>query len=167
MTQPTGCKCKLSNGRICNRELYGKVYVFNSMLLICSPISESRRVLQESCEFFLKHNNRVQHKKKQYKPSSHKLKVISKSMGTSTGAKPNHGTSTVALANHDALAQSTLSETPGRAQAVTKAGGRELTPRSDWVESQQASSSVRGPTPLLVHTVAEETQEKDRGRSGT
>uniref|UniRef100_W5MTD3 Frizzled-6 n=1 Tax=Lepisosteus oculatus TaxID=7918 RepID=W5MTD3_LEPOC len=89
------------------------------------PISESRRVLQESCEFFLKHNNRVQHKKKQYKPSSHKLKVISKSMGTSTGAKPNHGTSTVALANHDALAQSTLSETPGRAQAVTKAGGRE------------------------------------------
>lgn len=51
-----------------------------------SPISESRRVLQESCEFFLKHNSRVQHKKKHYKSSSHKLKVISKSMGTSTGA---------------------------------------------------------------------------------
>ncbi|KAJ3598516.1 hypothetical protein NHX12_002027 [Muraenolepis orangiensis] len=49
------------------------------------PISESRRVLQESCEFFLKHNSRVQHKKKHYKPSSHKLKVVSKSMGTSTG----------------------------------------------------------------------------------
>ncbi|KAK0151222.1 Frizzled-6 [Merluccius polli] len=50
------------------------------------PISESRRVLQESCEFFLKHNSRVQHKKKHYKPRSHKLKVLSKSMGTSTGA---------------------------------------------------------------------------------
>lgn len=52
------------------------------------PISESRRVLQESCEFFLKHNNRVQHKKKHYKSSSHKLKVVSKSMGTSTGGVP-------------------------------------------------------------------------------
>uniref|UniRef100_H3CS14 Frizzled-6 n=1 Tax=Tetraodon nigroviridis TaxID=99883 RepID=H3CS14_TETNG len=72
------------------------------------PISESRRVLQESCEFFLKHNNRVQHKK-HHSPSSHKLKVISKSMGTSTGAVPlnappasvltNHGTS--AVGNHD------------------------------------------------------------------
>ncbi|EAW91870.1 frizzled homolog 6 (Drosophila), isoform CRA_c, partial [Homo sapiens] len=38
-----------------------------------SPISESRRVLQESCEFFLKHNSKVKHKKKHYKPSSHKL----------------------------------------------------------------------------------------------
>ncbi|XP_030225976.1 frizzled-6 [Gadus morhua] len=56
------------------------------------PISESRRVLQESCEFFLKHNSRVQHKKKHYKPSSHKLKVISKSMGTSTGAVPANTT---------------------------------------------------------------------------
>lgn len=52
------------------------------------PISESRRVLQESCEFFLKHNSRVQHKKKHYKSSSHKLKVVSKSMGTSTGGVP-------------------------------------------------------------------------------
>ncbi|XP_070407011.1 frizzled-6 isoform X1 [Nothobranchius furzeri] len=52
------------------------------------PISESRRVLQESCEFFLKHNSRVQHKKKHYKSSSHKLRVISKSMGTSTGGAP-------------------------------------------------------------------------------
>lgn len=48
-------------------------------------ITESRRVLQESCEFFLRHNNRDHHKKKQYLASSHKLKVISKSMGTSTG----------------------------------------------------------------------------------
>lgn len=69
------------------------------------PISESRRVLQESCEFFLKHNDRVQHKKQHYKPSSHKLKVISKSMGTSTGVMPtnastvtNKGTS--ATGNH-------------------------------------------------------------------
>lgn len=85
-----------------------------------SPISESRRVLQESCEFFLKHNNRVQHKKKHYSPSSHKLKVISKSMGTSTGAVPssapapaastltNHGGA--AVSNHDAQAQCSLSE---------------------------------------------------------
>lgn len=83
-----------------------------------SPISESRRVLQESCEFFLKHNSRIQHKKKHYSPSSHKLKVISKSMGTSTGAVPlnapaastltNQGISTVS--NHDAQAHCSLSE---------------------------------------------------------
>lgn len=58
---------------------------FSLLFLKHSAISESRRVLQESCEFFLKHNSRVQHKKKHYVPSSHKLKVISKSMGTSTG----------------------------------------------------------------------------------
>lgn len=75
-----------------------------------SPISESRRVLQESCEFFLKHNSKVKHKKKHYKPSSHKLKVISKSMGTSTGASANHGTSTVAITSHDYLGQETFTE---------------------------------------------------------
>lgn len=74
-----------------------------------SPISESRRVLQESCEFFLKHNSKVKHKK-HYKPSSHKLKVISKSMGTSTGATANHGTSAVAITDHDFLGQETLTE---------------------------------------------------------
>ncbi|KYO29351.1 frizzled-6 [Alligator mississippiensis] len=74
------------------------------------PISESRRVLQESCEFFLKHNSKVKHKKKHYKSSSHKLKVISKSMGTSTGAATNHGTSAVAIANHDYLSQETFTE---------------------------------------------------------
>lgn len=90
-----------------------------SCSLTHSPISESRRVLQESCEFFLKHNNRVQHKKKHYSSSSHKLKVISKSMGTSTGAVAsnapaaasaltNHGSS--AVSNHDAQAQRSLSE---------------------------------------------------------
>lgn len=86
------------------------------------PISESRRVLQESCEFFLKHNSRVQHKKKHYKPNSHKLKVISKSMGTSTvaGAPTNASTiatsnqGTSALANHGPHAQGSLSEVSAR-----------------------------------------------------
>lgn len=78
----------------------------------CSPISESRRVLQESCEFFLKHNSKVKHKKKHCKPSSHKLKVISKSMGTSTGATGNHGTSSVAITNHDYLGQEASTEIP-------------------------------------------------------
>lgn len=89
-----------------------------SCSLTNSPISESRRVLQESCEFFLKHNSRVQHKKKHYRPSSHKLKVISKSMGTSTGAAPsnastsatitNQGTS--ALGNHEPHLHGSMSE---------------------------------------------------------
>lgn len=64
------------------------------------PISESRRVLQESCEFFLKHNSRAQHKS-----SSHKLKVVSKSMGTSTGMHTpvtgNHGNTPVSTAIHN------------------------------------------------------------------
>lgn len=75
-----------------------------------SPISESRRVLQESCEFFLRHNSKVKHKKKHYKSSSHRLKVISKSMGTSTGGTTNHGTSAVAITNHDYLSQETVAE---------------------------------------------------------
>ncbi|KAM7121921.1 frizzled-6 [Ciconia maguari] len=74
------------------------------------PISESRRVLQESCEFFLKHNSKVKHKKKHYKSTSHRLKVISKSMGTSTGGTTNHGTSAVAITNHDYLSQETVAE---------------------------------------------------------
>ncbi|XP_028592168.2 frizzled-6 [Podarcis muralis] len=74
------------------------------------PISESRRVLQESCEFFLKHNSKAKHKKKHYKSSSHKLKVISKSMGTSTAVTTNHGTSAMAIANHDYLSQDTFTE---------------------------------------------------------
>lgn len=75
-----------------------------------SPISESRRVLQESCEFFLRHNSKVKHKKKHYKSTSHRLKVISKSMGTSTGGTTNHGTSAVAITNHDYLSQETVAE---------------------------------------------------------
>ncbi|XP_053571240.1 frizzled-6 [Bombina bombina] len=69
------------------------------------PISESRRVLQESCEYFLKHNAKVKHKKKHSRSTSHKLKVISKSMGTSTSAKTNHGISAVAITSHDFLGQ--------------------------------------------------------------
>ncbi|KAI1243556.1 hypothetical protein IHE44_0001186 [Lamprotornis superbus] len=74
------------------------------------PISESRRVLQESCEFFLRHNSKVKHKKKHYKSTSHRLKVISKSMGTSTGGTTNHGTSAVAITNHDYLSQEAMAE---------------------------------------------------------
>ncbi|NWX68145.1 FZD6 protein, partial [Alca torda] len=74
------------------------------------PISESRRVLQESCEFFLRHNSKVKHKKKHYKSTSHRLKVISKSMGTSTGGTTNHGTSAVAITNHDYLSQEAVAE---------------------------------------------------------
>lgn len=74
------------------------------------PISESRRVLQESCEFFLKHNSKVKPQKKHGKPSSHKLKVISKSMGTSTGATASHSTSAMAITNHDYLGQETTTE---------------------------------------------------------
>uniref|UniRef100_A0A3B5QFN6 Frizzled-6 n=1 Tax=Xiphophorus maculatus TaxID=8083 RepID=A0A3B5QFN6_XIPMA len=90
------------------------------------PISESRRVLQESCEFFLKHNSRVQHKKKHYKPTSHKLKVISKSMGTSTAVSPastaHQGSS--AFGNHELPMRSSLSETSAREHLDRGASGR-------------------------------------------
>lgn len=97
-----------------------------------SPISESRRVLQESCEFFLKHNSRVQHKKKHYSPSSHKLKVISKSMGTSTGAMPSNASATPTLTNHGAATlssrdthpQCSLSEASVREQLDRCTSGR-------------------------------------------
>ncbi|XP_059103846.1 frizzled-6 [Peromyscus eremicus] len=84
------------------------------------PISESRRVLQESCEFFLKHNSKVKHKQKHYKPGSHKLKVISKSMGTSTGVTADHGTSAVAIADHDCLGQETSTEVQTSPEASVK-----------------------------------------------
>ncbi|KAL0984968.1 hypothetical protein UPYG_G00151250 [Umbra pygmaea] len=98
------------------------------------PIRESRRVLQESCEFFIKHNSRVQHKKKHYKPSSHKLKVVSKSMGTSTGGSAsgtpasgtpasstpaNHGT--LVMGNHEAVrGQNSVSEARGSSDASAR-----------------------------------------------
>lgn len=103
-----------------------------------SPITESRRVLQESCEFFLKHNSKVQHKKK-HKSSSHKLRVISKSMGTSTIGVASHGTSLLAAApgslseakpflevsEHDALLPEmplTLNVSAGKQASVSVSG---------------------------------------------
>ncbi|XP_075868737.1 frizzled-6 isoform X2 [Nelusetta ayraudi] len=93
------------------------------------PISESRRVLQESCEFFLKHNSRVQHKKQHYKPSSHKLKVISKSMGTSTGGASSTAASlanqgNLVLGNHEPCVQRSLSEASVREFLDRGASGR-------------------------------------------
>lgn len=97
------------------------ILLCSNYISLSSPISESRRVLQESCEFFLKHNSRVQHKKNHYNPGSHKLKVISKSMGTSTGASAtgNHGTS--AVDNHEAIrGQASFSEVRGLSEASAR-----------------------------------------------
>ncbi|XP_041104632.1 frizzled-6-like [Polyodon spathula] len=107
------------------------------------PISESRKVLQESCEFFLKQNSRVQHKKKHYKPNSHKLRVISKSMGTSTGATANHGTSAVGITNHDVLAQATFSEV----RASSDASGKELAEQGNSTRAAQPRSKSRERVP--------------------
>lgn len=106
-----------------------------------SPISESRRVLQESCEFFLKHNSKVKHKKKPCKPGSHKLKVISKSMGTSTGVTAYHGTSAVAIADQDFLGQETATDIQTSPEvSVRKAGtARE----QDLGESTSPTASSR------------------------
>lgn len=111
-----------------NLGFYSMQHLQIDIILLCSnsislssPISESRRVLQESCEFFLKHNSRVQHKKNHYNPGSHKLKVISKSMGTSTGASAtgNHGTS--AVGNHEAIrGQASFSEARGSSEASAR-----------------------------------------------
>lgn len=121
------------------------------------PISESRRVLQESCEFFLKHNNRVQHKKAHYKSSSHKLKVISKSMGTSTGAtataaastNTNHGTS--AGPHHDPRVQASLpkprssSETSGREhQQLDRAASSRGSRRGERDREREAATTRDG-----------------------
>lgn len=134
-----------------------------------SPISESRRVLQESCEFFLKHNNRVQHKKKHYKPSSHKLKVLSKSMGTSTGVTPtsvsttsNQGTS--ALGNHEPHMQGSLSETSARehldrgtSSRSSRRGERDREREKDGGErrSKTGSSSKVSSRSESLHRVAD------------
>lgn len=94
-----------------------------------SPISESRRVLQESCDFFLKHNSRVQHKKKHYKSNSHKLKVISKSMGTNTSAQ------TTVTTNHD------LSMTTSNYYKGTPVSGSERRGSSKSSVLEQAASA--------------------------
>ncbi|KAF4100010.1 hypothetical protein G5714_020136 [Onychostoma macrolepis] len=82
------------------------------------PISESRRVLQESCEFFLKHNSHVQHKS-----SSHKLKVMSKSMGTSTGVHTpvtsNHSNTPVSTVIHNHCIPSQSISNPHRSSETS------------------------------------------------
>lgn len=105
---------------------------------------KAERVLQESCEFFLKHNSKVKHKKKHCKQGSHKLKVISKSMGTSTGATTNHGTSAIAIADHDYLGQETSTEVQTSPEASVKEGraDRANTPRAkDWNCGEPASAA--------------------------
>lgn len=124
------------------------------------PISESRRVLQESCEFFLKHNSRVQHKSKHYKSSSHKLKVVSKSMGTSTGMHTpvtgNHDNTPVSTAihNHSVCDPPGSSERMGSTAPAERRGkadssGRisshagsahRLTPKDEVLEAGQSSA---------------------------
>ncbi|KAJ8005361.1 hypothetical protein DPEC_G00145820 [Dallia pectoralis] len=130
------------------------------------PISESRRVLQESCEFFLKHNSRVQHKKKHYKHSSHKLKVVSKSMGTSTGGSAtgptvNHGPS--AGANHGARGgQASLSEARGSSEA----SAREQLDRGSSNRTSRLKETQRHPSGPL-QSGGREGREKPERRSKT
>ncbi|XP_025120894.1 frizzled-6 isoform X2 [Bubalus bubalis] len=128
------------------------------------PISESRRVLQESCEFFLKHNSKVKHKKKHYKPSSHKLKVISKSMGTSTGATANHGTSAVAITNHDYLGQETLTEIQTSPEASVREvrGDGASTPKLRERDCEEPASPAAPSSKLC----GEQTDRKGQGRAG-
>ncbi|XP_006830884.1 PREDICTED: frizzled-6 [Chrysochloris asiatica] len=92
---------------------------------------EGRKVLQEPSECFLKHGSKVKHKRKHYRASSHRLKVISKSMGTSTGATANHGTSAVAITNHDYLGQEAATEiqTSPETSARDKGADGASTPR--------------------------------------
>lgn len=104
------------------------------------PISESRRVLQESCEFFLKHNNRM-HKNKHYKPSSHKLKVISKSMGTNTGG------SATATSNHDDSAAPITGSNhymPALASGSEPQGSSEISAREQREPGGSGRGSSRG-----------------------
>lgn len=101
-------------------------------------------MLQESCEFFLKHNSKVRHKKKHGKPGSHKLKVISKSMGTSTGVTTDHGTSAVAIADHDYLGQETSAEVQTSPEASLKEGraDRANTPRAKGPDCGEPASTA-------------------------
>ncbi|XP_067303822.1 frizzled-6 [Pseudorasbora parva] len=105
------------------------------------PISESRRVLQESCEFFLKHNSRMQ-KAKHCKSSSHKLKVMSKSMGTSTGmhtpVTSNHEHTPVSTATHNHSA----CDLPGSSERMGsgRISAHRLTPKDEVLEASQSSA---------------------------
>ncbi|XP_063780313.1 frizzled-6 isoform X2 [Pseudophryne corroboree] len=109
------------------------------------PVTESRRVLQESCEFFLKHdsNNKTKHKKKHHRSSSHKLKVLSKSMGTSTGAKANHIVSGMSISSHDHIDNET---------AVDIQSTRDLSPKED---KECGSSIQKGRMELTAEATAQ------------
>lgn len=105
------------------------------------PVAESRRVLQESCEYFIKHNSKPKHKK-HHRSSSHKLKVLSKSMGTSTTAKANHGVSAMTTTSHDFLDKET---------AVDLQSTRCQSPKEDQ-ESESSVSKARTDLPAEVTT---------------
>ncbi|XP_075070017.1 frizzled-6 [Mixophyes fleayi] len=107
------------------------------------PVTESRRVLQESCEFFIKHNSKSKHKKKHHRSSSHKLKVLSKSMGTSTGAKANHVVSATTITSHNFLDRDT---------AVDMQSTRDLSPKGD---QESGSSMLKGRTDLTAEATAQ------------
>lgn len=127
------------------------------------PISESRRVLQESCEFFLKHNSKVKHKKKHGKPGAHKLKVISKSMGTSTGGTADHGTSAMAIADHDYLGQETSTDIQTSPEASVKEAraDRASTPRAKEQDCAEPASLAASSSKLPVE------QNDRKGRAGS
>lgn len=80
-------------------------------------VSESRRVLQESCEFFLKHNSRPQQSR-----SSLRLKVLSKSMGTSTGTPASCAPPPAASLDHTAASSDT--DRHSRADASSRISSR-------------------------------------------
>uniref|UniRef100_A0A8C5M5T7 Frizzled-6 n=1 Tax=Leptobrachium leishanense TaxID=445787 RepID=A0A8C5M5T7_9ANUR len=110
------------------------------------PVSESRRVLQESCEFFIKHNAQEKHKKRHSKSSSHRLKVISKSMGTSTGAKNNHGVSAIAITSHDFLGQETAVDIRSTSEASPRIDQEH---RSIILKGKDHKKGVTAPQTLL------------------
>uniref|UniRef100_A0A3P8Z6K0 Frizzled-6 n=1 Tax=Esox lucius TaxID=8010 RepID=A0A3P8Z6K0_ESOLU len=139
-------------------------FFFNRTRRKSKDSCNSRRVLQESCEFFLKHNSRVQHKKKHYKHSSHKLKVVSKSMGTSTGGSAtgttaNHGTSVVG--NHEAACgQASVSEARGSSEA----SAREQLERGSSNRTSRLKETQRLPSGQL-QSGGREGREKPERRS--
>ncbi|XP_030073424.1 frizzled-6 [Microcaecilia unicolor] len=125
------------------------------------PIRESRRVLQESCEFFLKHNSQVKHKK-HYKSSSHKLKVISKSMGTSTGVKANHGISAVTITSHDILSQEACTEMKGTQETLVK-DMKGLETCTHKVNDDREEHSSQAPSGCAMPTLPMEKKSKTGG----
>ncbi|XP_029447713.1 frizzled-6 [Rhinatrema bivittatum] len=122
------------------------------------PIKESRRVLQESCEFFLKHNSQMKHKK-HHKSSSHKLKVISKSMGTSTGVKANHGISAVTITNHDFLSQEACVEMKNTPETSVR-DMKNLETCSQNVNDDRGEHSSQAPSASEVPTLQTENKSK-------